>query len=273
MNVKLHPYAIERTIQQTPALVRRFLNGEFRESLNALTVKIQLERFDTGQGMSYKNRLVIMEVSEEKPLYDSGMLTYRDGHCGSPDNWDLCYRKAGLLEFEGRLLLGIETGTDKVSIFALQTDEHNMRAIQLTVCDMRKIELDKKSAEGNESELNHLRTHFRNTFNHGEQYPWTIGTSDFDCDLGKGFMAYHNGRCGRGGEEWDKFVVVLVHDGKPYMSDFIQLSLRAHDSFYLCEVRGREVTGNKFKVGFVCRRHDSWAGNYTPTFVKFKLEI
>jgi len=273
MNVKLHPYTIERPTQQTPALVQRFLDGEFKESLNVLTVKIQPERFDTGQGMSYKNRLVIIKQGEEKPLYDSGMLTYRDGHCGSPDNWDLCYRKAGLLEFEGRLLLGIETGIDKVSIFALQPDEHKMRVIQLTVCDVKQIELDKRSAAGNENDLNYLRAHFRNTFNHGEQYPWTIGTSDFECDLGKGFLAYHNGRSRQGGEEWDKFIAIVVHDGRPYMSDPIPLDLRAHDTFYLCEVRGREVTGNHFKVGFVCRRYDSWAGNYTPTFVEFNLEM
>lgn len=261
--VTIRPYKIEKIRAKIPPLITRFLGGEFKEILNDLSVKITPEREDTGQGMSYKNRLQVLE--SDKVLYDTGMLTYRNGRGGYPDNWDQCYRKAGLLRLDDKTLLGIESGTDKVRIMEME------KKTTVETCDVGQAKRDEESGKLNPSNLADLRSHFRSKYNNGNQYPWTIGGQDITCDLGVGFMAYHNGA--HGATVWNKCVVILIHEGQAFISDPIHIELVGHDNFYLSEVRGREVVGNKFKVGFVCRRYDSWAGNYRPTFVEFELTL
>lgn len=260
--VMMRPYAAAPAkVEPVPDMVARFIDGDFKEMVDHASVKIDTDREDTGQGMSYKNRLIVRD--EKKVAYDTGMLTWRDGRGGYPTIDADCFRKAGLLRRDDTLYLGIEDGEGKVKIRQLPN------GYLVESYDVAMAKKNKVNAELRLNDLKALRSHFRNTYNRGEQYPWKIGGADTACDLGTGFMAYHNRDSGRGGEVWNKFVVIIVHDGRPYISDEIPVSLNG-DNWCLSHRTSCKVEGNTFTVGVACCHYKSTPS--TPDYqVAFEL--
>jgi hypothetical protein len=245
--------------------VAAFLRGEFKEKVGNLSVRVTKESENTGEGMSYKNRLVIKRSNTV--IYDTGMITYRHGRSGQPTNYDLSYGQAGLLVRGAAILLGIRTGTDKVKIIDIE------KGSEIASYDVGQAKRDKASSSLDPNDLEDVRGHFINRYNHGNQYPWKLDRESFECDLGSGFIACHNGMCGRGGEIWDKCVVVLRHkrDGKIYISDPVYIELSGNN-WCLSHLVDLKISGPKFKCGFVCCHYDCRPHSCRPTFVEFELE-
>jgi hypothetical protein len=242
--VTMRPYAVvPDSVETVPDLVAKFMSGDFREKLNDAEVLIIIEHEDTGQGMSYKNRLFVKQG--ESVIYDTGMITWRNGRGGYPIIDADHFRTAGLLRLNDALYLGIENGEGKIEIRSLPGKNIVARF------DVAKARKCAENAKLHHDNLKDLRVHFRNLYNRGNQYPWKIGGADITCDLVTGFMAYHNRDAGRGGEVWNKFVVVIIHRGQPYISDAIRVSLSG-DNWCLSHLTNRKVEGNKFTVGVAC---------------------
>lgn len=263
MKTQLTPYKIETSSEPMPPLVKAFTEGQFKEKIDDYSVEIIRDRSDTGYGMSYMNRLILTKAKET--VRDSGMLTYRDGRPGYPTEPMYCYRRAGFLLHENIIYFGIEDGEGRVSIFDLPS------WIQVAWFDVSQAKRDSGNGSIDPTSLSDLRRHFKDVYNRGEHYPWTIG-SEIVCELGKGFMAFHNGRSGLGGEVWNKCVVVVIHENKPYISNPVGIPLSG-DNWCLSHLMSCEIEGSKFKCGFVCCRHDSWRFNFTPKVVEFELQL
>ncbi len=259
MKVALHPWNNQRPIPTIPALVQSFIDGQFSSECSGFTAKVETDMHDTGHGMDYLNQLTV--TKGEEFVYDSGMLKWRNGLPGSTDRRELHFCNVGLRIDGETLLMGVENGCSAILIYELK-DGQKWRKES---CDIGEVRRATEAAKIVPIDMPSLRKAFGNDI---DSY-WTVGSVDFETDFGPGFMVYHNGHSTD--EVWDFIQVLVLHKGKPYISDRVITGLTWHGKFTTCGVIDRKVNGSHIDVTFWCAYHKNRGGN--PKKVSFDLEL
>jgi len=231
-----------------------------------LLVEVKTEHRDTvGHGMDYLNQVVVTKGGQT--IYDSEMQLWRNGRPNMQDHPELHIVKVGIKIESGSVLLAVATGKGMIEIDKIENGKRHY------VQRFNKAEADRaeESKKFNDlTDLPQLRGHFRKNKNQVYPYsPWTVGNSDFECELGRGFLAYHNGH--PSDTVWDYGVAVVVHGDTVYVSDLFGIGLEHHGKFTTSTVLERKIEGNKFEMIFSSGYHRN-PDNY-PKKVSFELNM
>ncbi len=116
--LKLEPFSAFTTgVPEIPALVQEYLDAADILTGQNFRLVNDGKGENTGDGMSYYNRLRIFYKEESKPIFDSGFQLYRPGYAFSTDRWDLCINDVKLLREEGdTAVYGYQDGLGKVFV-------------------------------------------------------------------------------------------------------------------------------------------------------------
>jgi hypothetical protein len=259
--VKLSPYnsGPQKEIPAIPAVVQSFIAGEFSPSCSGHDVKIESDSFNTGHGMDYLNQLIVK--NGRSVVYDSGMLLWRNGRPGCRDSYENCFRKVGLKADGDKILLGVEDGNGRVSIYELTA--RGRRFIEAS--EVHEIEEAVEAAKIQVTDLASFKKHFEK----GKDSYWSFSNHKFDCEFGPAALVYHNDH--PTDVVWDFIQILVMHEGKPYISDMVQTSLEWHGKFTNSVFVERKVEGNRFEITLSSGYHKNAYGH--PVTLSFELVL
>jgi len=129
--------------EEIPTEIQKYINSESKtDGLYFKFVKGGKSE-DTGHGMSYYDQLQIFIAGQEKPIYDTGLILYRDGRPFTTDRWDLCIDNIKIIdESPQKVVYGYSNGTGQMYIAQCTNEGVNSRLMSF---DMKKREATLKN--------------------------------------------------------------------------------------------------------------------------------
>lgn len=261
MQVKITPYnsGSQQSIPVIPATVQSFIDGGFTASCSGYAIKVESDSRDTGHGMDYLNQLLV--TKDDKVVYDSGMLLWRNGRPCSDDCYYNRFSQVGLKADGEKMLLGIKDGEGKILIHELQNSGRRL----LEVSNVKEIEEAVAASKIQITDLNSFKGHFSK----GKDHKWRFSSYSFDCVFGPTALVYHNGHTTD--VVWDFIQLLVFHDGKPYVSNQIWTNLEWHGKFTDSTLVKRVIDGNCFEITLSSGYHKNSRAH--PVTLKFELVL
>jgi hypothetical protein len=104
-------------VPEIPALIQEYLDAEEKKEGQRFRLVEDGKSENTGDGMSYYNRLSIFYGDRQSPVFDSGFLLYRPGYAFSTDRPDLYIWAVKLIqEKDDSVVFGYRDGCGRVFI-------------------------------------------------------------------------------------------------------------------------------------------------------------
>jgi len=95
----LSPFsAFVPAIPAIPEMIQNYISAKSKTEGKYFKFVKDGKNEDTGDGMSYYDRLLIFYQGNPKPVYDSGFLLWRPGRAFSTDRYDLCINDVKILQ-------------------------------------------------------------------------------------------------------------------------------------------------------------------------------